>query len=334
MGENLATLVFGGAGYIGSHIVKELIEAGQPTVVIDDFSTGNADAVAGVEVLETDLSKSESVKVVARALDEYGVDAVIHLAAKKQVGESVARPAWYYQQNVGGLANVLLAMELAGVANIVFSSSAAVYGNTETDLVNESHPTRPVSPYGETKLHSEHLLNAQVATGKVNAISLRYFNVAGASTPELGDRMALNLIPMVFERLKQGFQPRIFGDDYPTADGTCVRDYIHVTDLARAHLSALHALRAGTGRRHTAYNIGTGVGTSVKEIVDLVRTVSGIDVEPEVTPRRPGDPARIVADPSRAMNDLGWQASKSQQDMVESAWASFQYLNRNGMLSY
>lgn len=322
----MTVLVTGGAGYIGAHVVELLIQQGESVVVVDDLSTGSIDRIGSTPFGRVDLAMSESVTTLARIISTHNVDAVIHLAAKKQVAESLARPALYYQQNVGGLANVLLAMQTTSVRNIVFSSSASVYGETDTNLISEDHRTIPVNPYGATKLVGEDLLTAATSATQANAISLRYFNVAGALGPALGDRAALNLVPMVFDKLEAETAPIIFGADYPTPDGTCIRDYIHVADLAEAHLSALDSLRESDTCAHRVFNIGTGSGSSVLEMVNVILEVSGYDYEPIIAPRRAGDPARVVADPARATSELGWKATHNVYDIIESAWASYQLL--------
>ncbi|UOE44506.1 UDP-glucose 4-epimerase GalE [Agromyces larvae] len=314
----MSILVTGGAGYIGSHVVRLLLERGDEVVVVDDLSSGIPARLDGVPLVELDLSDTGRRTDLVDVLRAHEVSAVVHFAAKKQVAESVARPAWYYEQNVGGLAGLLLALEEADVRDIVFSSSAAVYGATPSVLLDESTPTVPINPYGATKLVGEQMLAAAAATGAVRATSLRYFNVAGAGWPELADTAVLNLVPMVFERLDAGEGPRIFGDDYPTADGTCIRDYVHVLDLARAHLAALDTVRDG----HRVFNVGTGTGSSVREMIDAILEVSGSTIEPVVEPRRAGDPAEVVADPRLIARELGWRSEFGLRDIVESAWAA------------
>ncbi len=319
----------GGAGYIGAHVVRLLRERGDQVVIVDDLVTGDARRVAGLPLYQLDLSDSHAPVRLEQIMREHDVRAVIHFAARKQVGESVARPAWYYQQNVGGLANLLLAMEAAGVDSLVFSSSAAVYGRSEGAALDESTPTLPMNPYGETKLVGEWLVAAAAAAGGLRAASLRYFNVAGAGWPELGDTAVLNLVPMVFERIDAGRAPLVFGDDYPTADGTCVRDYVHVLDLADAHLVTLDALVEGEPR-HEVYNVGTGAGSSVREMVDEILAVAGSSLEPEVRPRRAGDPAVVVADAGRIADRLGWRARRGVPEIIASAWASHEHFAHQG----
>ncbi|MFF7972888.1 UDP-glucose 4-epimerase GalE [Streptomyces sp. NPDC007905] len=310
-------LITGGAGYIGAHVVRAMTEAGERTVVYDDLSTGVAERVPD-EVPLVQGSTLDGEKV-ARTLADHEVTGVVHLAAKKQVGESVDRPLDYYRENVEGLRVLLEAVTQADIPAFVFSSSAAVYGMPDVDVVTEETPCLPLSPYGETKLAGEWLVRATGrATGLATA-SLRYFNVAGAATPALADTGVFNLVPMVFEKLTEGASPRIFGDDYPTPDGTCVRDYIHVADLAEAHVTVARALRSTPGSDLTL-NIGRGEGVSVREMIDHINAVTGYDRPPTVTPRRPGDPARVVASADRIGTELGWQAKYDVQDMIASAW--------------
>ncbi|MFF3379763.1 UDP-glucose 4-epimerase GalE [Streptomyces sp. NPDC002680] len=310
-------LITGGAGYIGAHVVRAMTEAGERAVVYDDLSTGIAERVPdGVPLVVGSTLDGERV---ARALRDHEVTGVVHLAAKKQVGESVDRPLHYYRENVEGLRVLLDAVTAAGVPSFVFSSSAAVYGMPDVDLVTEETPCAPMSPYGETKLAGEWLVRA---TGRATGLStacLRYFNVAGAATPSLADVGVFNIIPMIFERLTAHEPPRVFGDDYPTPDGTCVRDYIHVTDLAEAHVATARALEATPGRELTL-NIGRGEGVSVREMIARVNEATGHTLPPTVTPRRPGDPARVVASADRITTELGWKAKHDVQDMITSAW--------------
>ncbi|MEU3824360.1 UDP-glucose 4-epimerase GalE [Streptomyces sp. SID486] len=310
-------LITGGAGYIGAHVVRAMTEAGESTVVYDDLSTGIAERVpAGVPLVRGSVLDAD---LLDRTLAGHGITGVVHLAAKKQVGESVDRPLHYYRENVEGLRVLLEAVTRAEVPSFLFSSSAAVYGMPDVDLVTEETPCRPLSPYGETKLAGEWLVRATArATGLATA-SLRYFNVAGAAAPELADTGVYNLVPMVFERLTEGAAPRVFGDDYPTADGTCVRDYIHVVDLAEAHVTVARALGSSPGAGLTL-NIGRGEGVSVREMIDRINAVTGYDRAPTVTPRRPGDPARVVASAARIATELGWRAKYDVQDMISSAW--------------
>ncbi|MEV0177319.1 UDP-glucose 4-epimerase GalE [Streptomyces sp. NPDC050803] len=310
-------LITGGAGYIGAHVVRAMTEAGERTVVYDDLSAGIAERVPdGVPLVVGSTLDGEHI---ARALADHEITGVVHLAAKKQVGESVDRPLHYYRENVEGLRVLLEEVTAAGVPSFVFSSSAAVYGMPDVELVTEETPCLPMSPYGETKLAGEWLVRATGRATGLSTASLRYFNVAGAATPELADTGVFNLIPMVFEKLTENEPPRIFGDDYPTPDGTCIRDYIHVVDLAEAHVAAAHALRSAPGRDLTL-NIGRGEGVSVRGMIDLINALTGYDRPPTTTPRRPGDPARVVASADRIATELGWKAKHDVQDMITSAW--------------
>jgi len=249
---------------------------------------------------------------------------VVHLAAKKQVGESVEMPLVYYRENVHGLQTLLEAMAAAGVGRFVFSSSAAVYGMPDVDLVTEDTPCVPINPYGETKLVGEWMARAVGAAHGISTACLRYFNVAGAATAELADTGVFNIVPMVFEKLTEGAAPRIFGDDYDTPDGTCIRDYIHVADLADAHVAAARKLAEPGPVRDLTLNIGRGEGVSVRELIDLICEVTGHEgVTPKVTPRRPGDPARVVAAADRITSELGWKAHHDVRDMISSAWAGW-----------
>ncbi|EDY61246.1 MULTISPECIES: UDP-glucose 4-epimerase GalE [Streptomyces] len=310
-------LITGGAGYIGAHVVRAMTGAGEQAVVYDDLSTGIAERVPADVPLVT--GSTLDAERVAHTLADHEVTGVVHLAAKKQVGESVDQPLHYYRENVEGLRVLLEAVTTAGVPSFVFSSSAAVYGMPDVPLVTERTPCAPMSPYGETKLAGEWLVRA---TGRATGLStacLRYFNVAGAASPELADTGVFNIIPMVFERLTQDAAPRIFGDDYDTPDGTCVRDYIHVADLAEAHVAAARTLQSSPGRDLTV-NIGRGEGVSVREMIDHINAITGYDRPPTVTPRRPGDPARVVASADQAATELGWKAKHDVQDMITSAW--------------
>lgn len=309
-------LLTGGAGYIGGHIIFALRSAGMDVVVLDDLSTGRRERVpAGVPFVEASVLDTDRVR---SALREHRVDGVVHLAAKKAVGESVERPLVYYRENVGGFESLLSAMTDVGVGRMVFSSSAAVWGTPEAERVTEADPTSPISPYGETKLVCEWLLRDVGAATGMRWAALRYFNVAGAGRPELGDTSVANLIPLVFQALQAGQRPKVFGDDYPTRDGTCVRDYIHVVDLAEAHVAAARKLDAGPLAE--VYNIGRGQGVTVQEVLDVAREVTGQRFDPEVTARRTGDPAAYFADPGKAQRELGWAAERDLEDMVRSAW--------------
>jgi UDP-glucose 4-epimerase len=313
----MTVLVTGGAGYIGSHIVRAFRLAGLDCVVVDDLSSGHREFVPDdVEFIDTNILDST---LVAKAMVEHEVQAVVHLAGFKYAGVSVQRPLHTYEQNVQGTVSLLQAMHEADVDKIVFSSSAAVYGTPDVDIVTETTATAPESPYGESKLIGEWLLRDAARAFPMHHTSLRYFNVVGSAVPDLYDTSPHNLFPLVIEALLEDRTPRIFGDDYPTPDGTCVRDYIHVADLADAHVVAAQKLLAGD-RLEPIYNLGSGDGVSVREIMTAVADATSIAFEPEVADRRPGDPARIVASGELAARDLGWAMRHSLIDMVSSAW--------------
>ncbi|MFJ2774518.1 UDP-glucose 4-epimerase GalE [Streptomyces sp. NPDC087300] len=316
-------LITGGAGYIGAHVVRAMTAAGERAVVLDDLSTGDAERVPdGVPLVVGSVLDGE---LLVRAFEEHAVTGVVHLAGKKRVGESMERPLHYYRENVEGLRSLLDAMVTADVTHLVFSSSASVYGMpaTENGLVTEDTPCLPMNPYGETKLAGEWLVRAAGRAHGLTTASLRYFNVAGAAAPDLTDTGVFNLVPMVFEKLTDGAAPRIFGADYATPDGTCVRDYIHVVDLAEAHVATARKLAASPRGTDLTLNIGRGEGVSVREMTDLINEVTGHTTAAEVTARRPGDPARVVAAADRVAAELGWSAKHDVRDMVASAWAGW-----------
>jgi UDP-glucose 4-epimerase len=313
-------LVTGGSGYIGSHICRLLVERGDEPVVVDDFEFGLRHRVVGMPQHELSLAAPGAAVALAELMRAERIEAVIHLAARKQVGESVTRPLWYHEQNLGGLRAVLEAMIATDVKNLVFSSSAAVYGDAD-GTVTELAPTVPVNPYGETKLAGEWMAADVARAEGLRVTSLRYFNVAGTGWPDLADTAVLNLVPMVLERLEAGESPQMFGDDYATPDGTCVRDFVHVRDLAEAHLAVLDGLPAQPVP-HRVYNVGTGQGASVREVVEGIRRRL-VDAPPAVTrPRRPGDPAAVVADVSLIAAELGWSARHGLDDILDSVIAA------------
>ena len=310
-------MVTGGAGYIGSHVVRELQNAGISVVVLDNLSTGVRGFVpADVPLVEADLLDTPSVR---GALVEHSVTGVIHIAGFKFAGISVEKPLHAYQQNVTAMMSLLQAMEVEGVGKIVFSSSSSVYGNAASGLVTEDDPFNPTSPYGESKVIGEWLLRNQgVASGLVHT-SLRYFNVVGSGEPLLPDVSPYNLFSMVFAGLENNRLPVIFGDDYDTPDGTCIRDYIHVADLAAAHVGAAQRMDRGESIE-PAYNLGSGTGTSVAEMMSAISRVTGIEFAAEIGPRRAGDPARVVASGELASRDIGWAMTQSLEDMIRSAF--------------
>jgi UDP-glucose 4-epimerase len=315
----MSWLVTGGAGYIGSHVVRALQAAGIRPVVIDDLSSGHRGFVPNdVELVRGSILSGE---LLADVLQEHAVEGVMHIAGFKYAGVSVQRPLHTYAQNVTGTATLLGAMAGAGVDKIVFSSSAAVYGTPDVDLVTETTALHPESPYGESKLIGEWLLADQGRAVGLKHTALRYFNVVGSGSDDLYDTSPHNLFPVVFDALLEGRTPRINGDDYPTPDGTCVRDYLHVVDLAHSHVIAAQRLAAGEPLE-PVYNLGSGDGASVGDIMRTIAEVTGIPFTPEVGPRRPGDPARIVASGELAARDLEWAMRHSLTDMVASAWSA------------
>lgn len=323
----MRVVVVGGAGYIGAHVVRLLQERGDEVVVVDDLSYGSADRVSGAQMVVMDCSDLGEYDKMLAAME--GADAVIHFAARKQVGESMEKPAWYYQQNIGGLALVLQAMAEKNVDKMIFSSSAAVYGMPPVEVVPEDVEKTPINPYGETKLFGETMMAACERANGLKWIGLRYFNVAGAGAPDLGDPAILNLIPMVFERIVAGKNPLIFGDDYPTPDGTCIRDYVHVQDLALAHIEALDYMKRceenGADLKYHTFNVGTSTGNSVKEVIDMVAKVTGVPFSAEVVARRAGDPPRLIADSTRIREVMGFEPKYDLEQTVRSAWEAWQF---------
>jgi UDP-glucose 4-epimerase len=317
----MAWLVTGGAGYIGSHVARAFTAANIETVVLDDLSSGHEEFVSPASTfVRGSILDGE---LLTRVFQDYEISGVMHIAGYKYAGVSVQRPLHTYRQNVTGTATLLTTMEEAGVDTIVFSSSAAVYGTPDVDLVTEDTAKAPESPYGESKLIGEWLLRDQGTAKGLRHTSLRYFNVVGSGSEDLYDTSPHNLFPLVFDALLDGRTPRINGDDYPTPDGTCVRDYIHVADLAHSHVAAAGRLEAGE-QLLPAYNLGSGDGVSVGQIMSTVAEVTGIPFTPEIAPRRPGDPARIVASGEAAARDLDWKMRHSLTDMVASAWVARQ----------
>jgi len=310
-------LVTGGAGYIGSHVIRQLIAAGHEPVALDDLSIGTKDRLGQTPLVQLDLACPTATTELVKALKEHSIEGVIHLAARKAVGESVERPEFYYQQNINSVANLLLAMREAKVLNMVFSSSAATYGSPDVDQVNEDYLARPINPYGETKLIGEWMMADAAQAWGLKVVSLRYFNVAGAGFDDLADTSVANLIPMAFNAIKNRQPIQVFGTDWPTLDGSCVRDYIHVLDLADAHISALDYLDQDV-REHSIFNVGTGTGSSVLQVIAAIKEVLGSDFAVDLAPRRAGDPATLGADVSRIEKTLGWKAKHSLADIVSS----------------
>ena len=329
----MSWLVTGGAGYIGSHIVRAFRANGIESIVLDDLSTGRKEFVPdGVPLVQGSIC---SAKDLDRAFEAGHIEGVVHLAGFKYAGVSVQRPLDCYYANVEGVRMLLDACARHRVMNFVFSSSAAVFGTPDVELVDEHTTTAPESPYGESKLIGEWLCRdfaksrALAGESSFNWTALRYFNVVGSGAREVYDVSPHNLFPLVMDAVSNGRNPKIFGTDYPTPDGTCVRDYIHVQDVAEAHVAAAKKLAAGTAIANY-YNLGRGEGVSVKQIMDAVAEVTGIKFTPEVAPRRAGDPARIVTSSAKANAELGWVAIQDLEAMVDSAWSAWQLAAQTG----
>ncbi|HYI86886.1 MAG TPA: UDP-glucose 4-epimerase GalE [Burkholderiales bacterium] len=316
----MRVLVTGGAGYIGCHMARLLVETGAEVTVLDDLSTGHAEAVRGGDFIQGDIADVAFTKTV---LSQKRIEAVVHFAASSLVGESMADPLKYYRRNVGGTAALVQAMRDAKVTRIVFSSTAAVYGDPLRIPIDETHPTQPVNPYGASKLAVERMLSDCSAAYGIGAVVLRYFNAAGADpSGELGERHdpETHLIPLVLQAAS-GRRPSIsvFGNDWPTRDGTCVRDYIHVSDLCVAHLQALEWL--AKGGRHECFNLGNGDGATVLEVIEAARRITGKTIKMIQAERRAGDPPSLVADASKARRVLGWQPVRADiEGIVRDAW--------------
>ncbi len=315
----MTVLVTGGAGYIGSHTVRALREAGRAVVVLDSLELGTADAVLGAPLVVGDIADETLVESVCR---DHGVESLVHFAAYKNVGESMQQPARYLRNNVGGSVALFETARRAGVDQVVFSSSCSVYGTPPSVPVHETMPVAPESLYAETKAMVERVLFWFDEIHDVRSVSLRYFNAAGASfDAAIGEdwTYALNLIPVAIKVLLTGDDElEVFGDDYPTPDGTCIRDYIHVDDLADAHVKALDHLAAGGSS--TAVNVGTGVGSSVLEVLAEIERVAGRPVPHRVVERRAGDPVATYADPTIARDLLGWEARLGLAEIIETAY--------------
>jgi UDP-glucose 4-epimerase len=313
----MRVLVTGGAGYIGSVVASQLVEAGHETTVLDDFSKGHREAVPeGTRLVSGNLMDAGFV----RETFSQGFEGVLHFAALSLVGESVEQPERYYRNNVCGTLNLLEAMGEADTGRLVFSSTAAVYGEPEEMPIEESAPTVPTNPYGASKLAVDRLIGAVCEARGLAGTSLRYFNVAGASGRFGEDHQPeTHLIPLVLRAAAEGSSVKIFGTDYPTRDGTAVRDYIHVEDLGRAHLLALEASEPG---EHSVYNLGNGAGFSVKEVVEAARRVTGKSIDAVEAPRRAGDPPVLVASSQKIQSHLGWRPEKPDlETMISDAWA-------------
>jgi UDP-glucose 4-epimerase len=314
-------LVVGGAGYIGSHMVKALAQACHNVIVLDDLSRGHRDLVADARLV---VGSAGDARLLDTIFTDERVDAVMHFAARSLVGESVANPIAYYRSNVAWTVELLDAMVRHGVLNFIFSSSAAVYGEPHETPIRETHPCRPTNPYGATKLAVEGLLAECARAYGIRYASLRYFNAAGADqSGKIGERHQpeTHLIPLILE-VAAGRRDAIaiFGTDYATADGTCVRDYVHVSDLAQAHLLALEALLAGT-QSQTIYNLGSSRGYSVRQVIEVARNVTGHAIATREAPRRSGDPAVLVAASEKIKRELGWRPNfEDLETIIETAW--------------
>lgn len=315
-----SVLVCGGAGYIGSHMVRLLAETGCRVVVFDNLSTGHREAIGDAHLVVGEIGDPAALDDLFASIS---FDAVMHFCASSLVGESVRQPLQYYRNNVAGTLTLLQCMLRHGIHQIVFSSTAAIFGEPVSELIAENHPTRPLNPYGRSKLMVERILDDIAETSELRAVSLRYFNAAGASLRGgIGEshEPETHLIPNVLKSLApSGPKLRIFGSDYATPDGTCIRDYVHVDDLARAHLAALEFMDLEPG--HHAFNLGNGEGFSVLEVIRAAERVAGREAAYEIEARRPGDPARLVASSARARSVLGWKPEISAiEEIVDSAW--------------
>ncbi len=313
-------LIAGGAGYIGSHMCKYLAEKGFRPVVLDNLAYGHRQAVKWGELIEGDVSDS---RLLDRLFSEYRFSAVMYFAAFINVGESVTDPAKYYQNNVGAAIHLLESMQRHGAGNLIFSSSCAVYGEPQEIPLTEKHPYHPINPYGRSKLMVEQILSDFDAAYGMKYTSLRYFNAAGADPDgELGEdhNPETHLIPLIFQTVLEKREIlSVFGDDYPTKDGTCIRDYIHINDLARAHLLALERLLKGGDS--AAYNLGNGAGYSVKEVIDMAEKVSAKTVPYEIKPRRAGDPPVLIGSAEKAVRELGWKPEfPDLESIMKTAW--------------
>ncbi|MDR6884714.1 UDP-glucose 4-epimerase GalE [Bacillus sp. 3255] len=325
----MAILVTGGAGYIGSHAVAELLDKGEEVVIVDNLQQGHKEAVLGGKLYVGDLRDGEFLD---RVFTENSIDAIIHFAANSLVGESMTNPGKYYHNNVYGTLCLLEKMNQYGVKNIVFSSTAATYGEPENIPILESDRTLPTNTYGETKLAMEKMMKWFDTAHDIKYVSLRYFNAAGAHAGgKIGEDHSpeTHLIPIILQvALGQRAHISIYGDDYATEDGTCVRDYIHVSDLASAHVLAVEKLRGGAPS--SIYNLGNGTGFSVKQVIDIARKVTGHPIPAVVEPRRAGDPATLIASSERARAELGWKPTRdSLEEIIASAWQWHQN-NPNG----
>ncbi|MDR0734862.1 MAG: UDP-glucose 4-epimerase GalE [Elusimicrobiota bacterium] len=309
-------LVVGGAGYIGSHAARVLKDKGYFPVVYDNLSKGHKKAVRGFAFIKGDLGNKKKLKTVFK---KYNIEAVMHFAAFTEVGESVAEPSKYYENNVCKVISLLDAAVESGVKYFVFSSSASVFGEPEKERIDETHPKNPINPYGRTKLMVERILKDYDTAYGLKSVSLRYFNACGAHpSGKIGESHGVesHLIPIIFQAaLGKRESIKIFGSDYPTKDGTCIRDYVHVNDLADAHILAMEKMEKEN--KSECYNLGSGSGYSVKEILDSVKKITGLDFKIEYAPRRAGDPAALVADPAKAEKELNWTRKYDLEQIIK-----------------
>ena len=319
--NSLRILICGGAGYIGSHMAKWLAAHGMAPTVLDNLSTGHREAVRWGELIEADLLDSDALESAFASRPLFG--AVMHFCARSLVGESMQQPYDYYRNNVSGTLNLLQAMQRHGVDRIVFSSTAAIFGQPQAERIDEEHPKAPINPYGASKLMVERMLEDAAHAYGLRSVTLRYFNAAGASPEgDIGEahEPETHLLPNILRAaLGTGPTLKVFGTDWPTPDGTCVRDYVHVDDLAQAHMQALHYMQSHKGAH--AFNLGNGNGHSVLQAIEAARRVSGAPVPYDTGPRRPGDPAVLVAASDKARRELGWQPRYTAlEDIIETAW--------------
>jgi UDP-glucose 4-epimerase len=322
-------LVTGGAGYVGAHVVSQATNSGFNVVVLDDLSTGVSRRLESkIPLRKISLQDNDALNIL---FEDFAFEGVVHIAAKKRVDESIEKPEYYWQENVGGLNNLLNAIKTHNVKNFVFSSSAAVYGQPNVPygtLITEETPCIPINPYGMTKREGEVLSRAMAECSEIKVVALRYFNVAGAGRPELGDQYAFNLVPIVFDAFEREVQPLVFGNEYSTPDGSCIRDYVHVQDLAESHIAAMNFVE-NSKPGFTAINIGTGEGASVFEVLSMIQEVTGKEISPIHAPPRDGDPASLIADVSKAKEVLNWSSGRDLREIVESAWEAWKF-NKGG----
>lgn len=312
-------LVTGGAGYIGSHVVWALRASGREVVVLDDLSTGVSERIDGIPLIRQSIVQDPHV--LMSTLKAHNITGVAHLAAKKVVHESTLNPLYYYEQNVTGTLNLVHAAVRAGVECILYSSSAAVYGEVDITAVDEDQLPAPSNPYGGTKLAAEWIVREAAHAHRMRCVALRYFNVAGAADPRLADYSVHNLLPSIVSKARAGELVSVFGGDWPTIDGSCVRDYVHVADVARAHLASIEGMERGK-IRNRVFNVGRGVGVSVLEMIAAVERAIDRPIRYRIVGRRPGDPSTVLADTTRIQSELGWCAALDLDDIVTSTVAS------------